>query len=107
MYARRVNGATVRALRDALGHRLGDFAGLVNASVPHLSNIEAGRKQPSPHLTRKIAEQLGVPIAAITYVVADSATDETTHGDLQVEAGEDPPHAEDTGDHGELEAPAA
>jgi len=59
-------GATVRALREAYGWKLGKFAVAVGTTHPHLSNIEAGRKRCTPAMARKIAQTLGVPLAAIT-----------------------------------------
>lgn len=67
---RRLNGPTVRALREALGIKHGAFATDVLVSAGYLSNIEAGRKQPDPAVTRRIADRLGVSVDAITYPVA-------------------------------------
>lgn len=68
---RQINGATVRALREALGIKHGHFARDVRVSTGYLSNIEAGRKQPDPAVIRRIATRLGVGVDAITYVVSD------------------------------------
>lgn len=75
MATRNVNGASVKAIREALGHRGGEFATKCSISHAYLSNVEAGRKQPSVAVMRTIAEKLGVPLAAITYPVlgADQA----------------------------------
>jgi transcriptional regulator with XRE-family HTH domain len=59
-------GATIRALREANGWALGKFAVAVGTTHPHLSNIEAGRKRCTPPMARRIADVLGVPLAAIT-----------------------------------------
>jgi transcriptional regulator with XRE-family HTH domain len=59
-------GATIRALREAHGWALGKFAVAVGTTHPHLSNIEAGRKRCTPSMARRIADTLGVPLAAIT-----------------------------------------
>lgn len=59
-------GATVKALREAYGWKLGKFAVAVGTTHPHLSNIEAGRKRVTPEMARRIADTLGVPLAAIT-----------------------------------------
>lgn len=67
---RKLNGATVRALRDALGIKHGHFARDTQVSTGYLSNIEAGRKQPDPAVARRFAARLGVPLDAITYPVA-------------------------------------
>lgn len=68
--SRAVNGAAIKALREALGHRGGKFAVQCLISHGYLTNIEKGVKQPSPAVARKIADELGVPLAAITYPVA-------------------------------------
>ena len=59
-------GATVKALREAHGWRLGKFATAIEISHPYLANIEAGRKPLTKELARRIADKLGVPLAAIT-----------------------------------------
>lgn len=59
-------GATIKALREAYGWKLGKFAVAVGTTHPHLSNIEAGRKRCTPEMARRIADTLGVPLAAIT-----------------------------------------
>lgn len=69
MASRNVNGAAVKAIREALGHRGGMFATQCSISHAYLSNVEAGRKQPSSAVARRIADELGVPLAAITYPV--------------------------------------
>ena len=59
-------GATIRALRESYGWALGKFAVQVGTTHPHLSNIEAGRKRCTPEMARRIADTLGIPLAAIT-----------------------------------------
>lgn len=59
-------GATVRALREAYGWQLSKFAVAIEMSHGHLANIEAGRKIATPEKLRKIADILGVPLAALT-----------------------------------------
>lgn len=67
---RHVNGATVRALREALGIRHTDFARDVQVSTGYLANIEAGRRpNPGVDVVRRIADRLGVGVDAITYAV--------------------------------------
>lgn len=58
-------GATIRALRDALGWSVGELAIAVEKSHAYLSNIEHGRKRCPTKLCRTIADVLGVPPAAI------------------------------------------
>jgi transcriptional regulator with XRE-family HTH domain len=64
---RRLNGAAVKAIREALGIRGSVFAVRVPVSHGYLVNLEKGVKQPSPAIARKIADELGVPLDAITY----------------------------------------
>lgn len=59
-------GATVKALREAYGWRLSKFAVAIHTTHGHLANIEAGRKRCTPEMARRIADTLGVPLAAIT-----------------------------------------
>ena len=71
MTTRRINGATVRALRDALGIAQGDLAMRIGVHPAYLSNIERGVKQPSPATVRRLADAMGVTVDAITYAVDD------------------------------------
>lgn len=68
---RRANGPAIRALREALGIRHGEFARDVLISTGYLSNIEKGARQPAPDVTRRIANRLGVSLDAITYPVVE------------------------------------
>ena len=68
-FTRYVNGGTVRRLREAYGIPQGKFAIDCNITPGYLSNIEAGRKQPSPEKMRRIAERLGVALDDISYVI--------------------------------------
>ncbi len=70
---RQINGTAVRAMRELLGVKHGIFAIDCDISPGYLTNIEAGRKQPASNVQRAIADRLGVPLDAITYVVHDSA----------------------------------
>jgi transcriptional regulator with XRE-family HTH domain len=71
MATRRVHGPAVRVIREALGIKHGIFA--VNADITpgYLTNIEKGHKQPSPAVAKAIADTLGVPLDAISYVIPD------------------------------------
>lgn len=106
MFARRLNGHTVRALREALGYTQDGFATCLDISTPYLSNIEAGRKQPHHRVIRKMAERLGVPVVAITYTVVTGGAEDIDHEDLHSAVG-DPPHPEGTAAHPESEGTAA
>ncbi|MGO2361185.1 MAG: helix-turn-helix domain-containing protein [Brachybacterium tyrofermentans] len=61
-----MNPAALRAIRELAGVKSGDLARAAGISHSFLSNIEAGRKQPSPSVTHTLARRLGVPIDAIT-----------------------------------------
>ena len=73
MATRQTHGPAVRAIREALGIRHSDFAAKCHISPGYLSNIEAGRKQPSPEVARAIADQLGVTLDTITYALPEVA----------------------------------
>lgn len=64
---RRINGASVRVIREALGIRHGDLAARVGFTAGTLTHIEQGARQVSAETMRKIAVSLGVPLEAITY----------------------------------------
>lgn len=62
-----INGAAVRAIREPLGIQQDDLAARVGISASYLSRIETGVEKPGLNPTaRKIADVLGVPLAAIT-----------------------------------------
>lgn len=64
---RSINGASVRALREAVGIKHGVLAAAVGISPGYLTNIEKGLRQPSAAVARAIADRLAVPLDAITY----------------------------------------
>jgi transcriptional regulator with XRE-family HTH domain len=56
-----VDGATIRRLRQDLGHTIGSLAGRVGMSAGHLGQLERGnRRQMTPPLARRLAQALGV-----------------------------------------------
>lgn len=73
MAHREANGAAIRMARELLGEAHGKFATKVGISPGYLSNIEAGKKQPSPEVLGRIRDALGVPHNAITSPVRDLA----------------------------------
>lgn len=60
------NGAAIRVIRNRSGWSLTRLAATIGVSHGYLSNIEAGRRQASPEVTRAIADALEVPLASIT-----------------------------------------
>lgn len=68
MRKRIAHGPAIRAIRELVGIPVGAFATRIVVSQGYMSNIEAGRKQPTPEKLRKIANELGVPLDAISYV---------------------------------------
>ena len=71
---RRTNGASLAAIRKALGTRQGALAAAAGISGPYLSMVEKGIRQPEPEITARLAAELGVPIDAITYPVTEPET---------------------------------
>ncbi|MGB2984325.1 MAG: helix-turn-helix transcriptional regulator [Phycisphaerae bacterium] len=54
-------GKAIRIVRDAKGIRLAALAERSGVSVPFLSLVEHGERQPSLAVLRKIADGLGIP----------------------------------------------
>jgi len=54
-------GKTIRILRQAKSLKVTDVAKSSGVSVPYLSLVENGERQPSLEVMRRIAETLGVP----------------------------------------------
>lgn len=65
-------GATIKALREALGWTTNELAAAVGKSHAYLSNIEHGRKRCPPKLCREIAAAMGVAPAAIVSPAYDT-----------------------------------
>ncbi|MCG7284989.1 helix-turn-helix domain-containing protein [Cellulomonas sp. ACRRI] len=64
---RRLNGASLRVIREAYGVSLSDLALRAQVSRPFVSLMESGARQPSAATLRQLADALGVPIEAISY----------------------------------------
>ncbi|WP_433364349.1 helix-turn-helix domain-containing protein [Streptosporangium sp. CA-115845] len=58
-------GATIRALTEAHGWKVGELAAALKCSHSYVSNVMAGRKRANPKLCRQIADLLRIPLAAI------------------------------------------
>lgn len=65
------NGTAIRVIRRALGWQARKLAKAAGISAPYLCNIEAGRRQASPEVLRRLAAALGVPMAALTGSLQD------------------------------------
>jgi transcriptional regulator with XRE-family HTH domain len=69
---RQVNGAAVRAIREAAGISLAELAGRALIAKSHLSQLERGVNGASMPVARRIATELKVPIDAITTAAPDA-----------------------------------
>lgn len=69
MRKRQANGPAIRAIRELLGVSISAFAPRCGVSQGYMSRVELGDKQPSPQVLRAIADQLGVPLDAVSYVI--------------------------------------
>lgn len=74
MRKRIAHGSAIRAIREALGIPVGAFAVRCEMSQGYMSNVELGAKQPSPEKLRRIANELGVSIDAVSYVIPECPT---------------------------------
>ena len=60
---RDVVGAVLRAERTAQGRTLADVAAVAGVSLPHLSEVERGRKEPSSEVLAAVCGALDLPLA--------------------------------------------
>lgn len=60
-------GQTIKILRVALGLRQKDLARRVGIQPHYLSLVEAGKRQPSLGVLRKIASELDVPVSLLFW----------------------------------------
>lgn len=70
---RQLNGAAVKALREALGISLRSMARDIDRDPGFISRVERGLDQASPATHVAIAKRLGVPLDAITNVTEEVA----------------------------------
>lgn len=70
--ARRANGAAIASLREALGISQRSLAARIGIRPSALCHIELGDNGASPETVKRIATELGVPLAAITYPVPET-----------------------------------
>jgi transcriptional regulator with XRE-family HTH domain len=72
MATRKVNGAAVKALREAVGLTQAELASRAETTAPTISHLEKGRDV-SPALLVRIAHGLKVPVDAISADIEDAA----------------------------------
>lgn len=70
MRQRLLHGPAMKQIRLALGIKHGQFAIDCEITPGYLSNVEAGRKQPSEAVITRMADRLGVTKDDITYVIS-------------------------------------
>ncbi|QDV73033.1 helix-turn-helix domain-containing protein [Botrimarina mediterranea] len=58
-------GKTIRILRQAKSLKVSELAKLSEVSVPYISLVESGDRQPSIEVLKRIAAKLGVPSDAL------------------------------------------
>lgn len=68
---RRANGASIFAIRQAMGIRQGALAARCGIDPGYLSRIENKGQQPAPEIISRLAAELGVSVEAISYVVPE------------------------------------
>jgi len=69
MTTRKAHGPAIKALRKALGVTQDDLAISCDVTPGYMSNVEAGKKQPSEKLVTLICARLGIDKDAITYSI--------------------------------------
>ena len=70
MLLRHVVGATLRRIRLRHGFTLRDLSALSRVSVPYLSEIERGRKEPSSEILATICRVFGMDVVDLVDAVA-------------------------------------
>lgn len=69
MSKRVAHGGAIRAIRVATGVSISAFAPRVGVTQGYMSNVELGHKQPTVEFMSRVAQELGVPLDAISYTV--------------------------------------
>lgn len=73
MSNRIAHGPGIRAIREALGISLRQFATDLGISPGHVSLVEQGKRPASDSLIASMARRLGVSVDAITFPASDAA----------------------------------
>ena len=63
-----LNTEALKALRESSGDTQVSLASRAGISETALNQIERGKAKPRPKTIQKLADALGVPVAAISYV---------------------------------------
>lgn len=71
MSQRLAHGSAIRAIREATGVSVSALAPRCDMSQGYLSHVELGTKRPTIEAMRRIANALGVPLDAVSYVIPD------------------------------------
>lgn len=61
----RLNPAAFRTIRELAGFSQAELSRRAGISQGHISQIEAGHKQPRPRTVRRLADALGVPLGSL------------------------------------------
>lgn len=74
--SKRPDGGTpfLRARREALGLSVTSLAHVCGISKAYLSNLEAGRRRPSPEVALTLAYHLETPLAELGLTIAPERT---------------------------------
>jgi transcriptional regulator with XRE-family HTH domain len=67
MLLRNVIGAALRRIRQDEGRTLREVASMANISMPYLSEIERGRKEPSSEILAGICAALGLTVLDLLH----------------------------------------
>ena len=78
---RELVGAVLREERTAQGRTLADVAAACGVSLPHLSQVERGGKEPSSEVVAAICGALGLPLAELLRRAAGEPLDLTSSSD--------------------------
>ncbi|WP_432507651.1 helix-turn-helix domain-containing protein [Kineococcus arenarius] len=83
---RELLGAVLREERRVQGRTLADVAAASGVSLPHLSQVERGGKEPSSEVVAAICGALGLPVADLLRRAAGEPLDLTSAGGRAVPA---------------------
>jgi transcriptional regulator with XRE-family HTH domain len=61
-------GRAIRIIREAKGLRMTQLAQMADVSIPFLSLVEAGAREPSLAAMEKVASALGIPAEALVIL---------------------------------------